>query len=191
MANIVGKVWGDTSVLIQNSLTELRCVGGAVGYVAKTNATSVIHVPGSRRKSGIRPVRCRPDNTRSFVDHVVQRAAGRTQRIVRVAVAAQHGQLLQSSFVVIRMVGEEREVDLGVDIGLFKEWQQLADGRVLPGIPGMPEGQAGMDVVVIVKCESQLLQIIFALSSSRRFTSLLHCWQQQRNQDGDDRNDDQ
>jgi hypothetical protein len=39
--------------------------------------------------------------------------------------------------------------------------------------------------------EPELLQIIFALCSASGLASLLHRWQQQRNQDCDDRNDDQ
>jgi hypothetical protein len=39
----------------------------------------------------------------------------------------------------------------------------------------------------VVDAEAQLLQIVFALSTASGLASLLHSWQEQRDQDRDDR----
>ena len=49
-------------------------------------------------------------------------------------------------------------------------------------------GKAVVDVVVIVECQSELLQVILALRTASCLASLLHCWQQQGHKNGDDRN---
>ena len=48
-----------------------------------------------------------------------------------------------------------------------------------------------MDIVVVVQCQSDLLEVVFALRSASSFTSLLHGWQKQRDQNRDDGNDHQ
>jgi hypothetical protein len=45
--------------------------------------------------------------------------------------------------------------------------------------------------MVIVQRYADLFEIVFALGSPGRLAGLLHCRQQQRNQNGDDGNDDQ
>jgi len=47
-----------------------------------------------------------------------------------------------------------------------------------------------MRIVIIMQRDSQLLQIVFALTASRRFTCLLDRRQQQSNQRRNDGNDD-
>jgi hypothetical protein len=51
--------------------------------------------------------------------------------------------------------------------------------------------QFAVEVVVVVQCDSNLLEIAFALSTPRSLASLLHRWQQQRNQDCDNGNDNE
>ena len=46
-----------------------------------------------------------------------------------------------------------------------------------------------MDVMIVVNRESNLLQITLALRPPRGLPRLLDCWQQQRNQNCNDRND--
>jgi hypothetical protein len=43
-----------------------------------------------------------------------------------------------------------------------------------------------MDVMVVVERQPDLFQVVRALPAPRGFTSLLHCRQQQCNQDSDD-----
>ncbi len=46
-------------------------------------------------------------------------------------------------------------------------------------------------IVVVMKSQTNLLEIVFALRPASGLASLLNCWQQQGNQNCDDRNDDQ
>ena len=55
----------------------------------------------------------------------------------------------------------------------------------------LTHGETSMRVVVVMQCESDLLHVVLALSSSSRFTGLLHGRQQQGNQNRNDRNHDQ
>nr|WP_246106169.1 hypothetical protein [Rosistilla ulvae] len=48
-----------------------------------------------------------------------------------------------------------------------------------------------MSVVIVVHGQSELLQLIAALKPPRRFTRLLHRWQQQPNQYSNNGNDHQ
>ena len=48
-----------------------------------------------------------------------------------------------------------------------------------------------MDIVVVVKCQTELLEVVFALRSPRRFARLLDGGQEKSDQDGDDCDDDQ
>jgi hypothetical protein len=48
-----------------------------------------------------------------------------------------------------------------------------------------------MNIVVIVKCQRNLFDIVLALSPTGRFTGLLHCREQQRNENRNDRDHNQ
>jgi hypothetical protein len=45
--------------------------------------------------------------------------------------------------------------------------------------------------MIVVNCQPQLLQVVFALSPPSGFTSLLNRWQQKRHQDRNDRDHNQ
>ena len=48
-----------------------------------------------------------------------------------------------------------------------------------------------MGIVVVMDREAQLFEVVFALSPARSFSSLLNCWQQQGDQDGNDGDHDE
>ena len=67
-------------------------------------------------------------------------------------------------------------------------WKQPAHyGLVISSFA--PGREAAVRRFVIVKGQTNLLEIVFALTPTRRFASLLHGRQEQRDQDGDNRDD--
>ena len=60
-----------------------------------------------------------------------------------------------------------------------------------PVFQGESRREHPVGVMVIVQGDAQLLQIVSALGAASRFPGRLHSGQQQRDQDGDDRNHDQ
>ena len=55
----------------------------------------------------------------------------------------------------------------------------------------VPIRQPAVDVMIVVHCDANLLQIGLALTAASRFSSLLNRWQQQSNQNRNDRDDDE
>ena len=55
-------------------------------------------------------------------------------------------------------------------------------------VPPHRDWERIVDVVVVMLCEANLFKIVLALRSACSFASLLHRWEQQCDQDGNDRN---
>jgi hypothetical protein len=52
-----------------------------------------------------------------------------------------------------------------------------------------PSGKSALGLVMRVRGQGELLELVAALHSSCRLPRRLHGWQQQRDQNADDRND--
>jgi hypothetical protein len=96
-----------------------------------------------------------------------------------------------------------REVEVVEEVFLFEIRQEKSSpcktrsgfcrGRVslCHGSGRITGRECEMDIMVVVQCQTNLLEIVPALSSTGCFTRLLNRGEQQRDQNRDDGNDDQ
>ena len=87
------------------------------------------------------------------------------------------------------------EVDQSLEIRLLHIRQQVGMDRIISSIRSCPlsiiRRQHTMSPLIVMQSQSDLFQVVLALSSSSRLARLLNGWQQQRNKNCDDRNDDE
>jgi hypothetical protein len=88
--------------------------------------------------------------------------------------------------ILLLDIGQEQRGPHGKAVRLGDVRESLSDRQRSFAHRGGHQGER--NIVVIVNAQTDLLQIAFAAHAAGRFAGLLHCRQQERDEDADDRN---
>ena len=82
-----------------------------------------------------------------------------------------------------------------LQVRLLHEWQQTSQWRMIIRVTGSSSSRVGkhfgVGTHVVVQGEADLLHVAATGNSPRGLSGLLHGWQKQSNQNGDNRDDNQ